>query len=172
MLLALGETFARDDLLGLRRPPSPSEGTPPEPPSESPGLSASAVEFAGFVLEERDRRLRKQGRRVPGAAPRERHRVRIAAKKLRYAAEFFAPLYPQKRVQRYVAALEDLQDILGALNDAAVVGRLLDEATAKKPIAPRVEGLVRGWVAAVAERELARYKRAWREFDEAKPFWR
>src|SRR5207344_1638396 len=85
LLLALGETFARDDLLGLRRPPSPSEGTPPEPPSESPGLSASAVEFAGFVLEERDRRLRKQGRRVPGAAPRERHRVRIAAKKLRYA---------------------------------------------------------------------------------------
>ena len=97
---------------------------------------------------------------------------RIAAKKLRYAAEFLASLYPRKRVQRFVAALEDLQDILGALNDAAVVGRLLEEAAAATPIPPRVEGLIRGWVAAAAQAELARYKRAWREFDETKPFWR
>ena len=100
--------------------------------------------------------------------------MRIAAKKLRYAAEFFGALYPKKRVAPYVAALEELQDILGALNDAAVADRLLDEAAAAhgQPVPERVDGLVRGWVAAVAANELAQYKRAWREFDEAKPFWR
>jgi len=170
LLLALGEAFARDDLVGLRQQP-PDDGGPAAPP-ESPGLSARAAEFGDFMLEKRDRRLRKNGARVPAAPPDERHRVRIAAKKLRYAAEFLASLYPRKRVQRFVAALEALQDILGALNDAAVVGRLLDEAATKAPIAPRVEGLVRGWVAASAEGELARYKQAWREFDEVKPFWR
>src|SRR5215510_761914 len=171
LLLALGEAFARDDLVGLQRPPT-DDAAPQAVPPERPGLSAGGLEFAAFVLEKRDRRLRKDGKRVPAAPPDERHRVRIAAKKLRYAAEFLASLYPRKRVERFVAALEDLQDILGALNDAAVVGRLLEEAAAKAPIAPRVEGLIRGWVAAAAQGELARYKRAWQAFDEAKPFWR
>jgi CHAD domain-containing protein len=117
--------------------------------------------------------LRKRGGDVPHAPAAERHRVRIDAKKLRYAAEFFAALYPPKRVRRYVDTLEDLQDILGALNDAAVADRLLEEAAAgPEPIAPRVEGLVRGWMAATAGHELARYRRAWREFEAAKGFWR
>jgi CHAD domain-containing protein len=126
------------------------------------------------VLGRRDARVRKRGRDVPTATPEARHRVRIAAKKLRYAAEFFASLYPAKRVARYVAALQDLQDILGALNDAAVVDRLLGEVmrTGRKEIPSHVEGLVRGWVAAVAEQELARFKRAWREFEDAKAFWK
>ncbi len=100
--------------------------------------------------------------------------MRIAAKKLRYASEFFAALHSKKRVAPYLAALEDLQDILGALNDAIVADRLLAEAVAAtgQPVPERVDGLVRGWMAAVAANELAGFKRAWREFGEAKPFWR
>ena len=100
--------------------------------------------------------------------------MRIAAKKLRYAAEFFASLYPAKRVACYVEALEGLQDILGAFNDAAVVDRLLAEVAGagRRPTAPGIDGLVRGWVAAVAQHELARFERAWDEFEDAKPFWK
>ena len=60
-----------------------------------------------------------------------------------------------------------------ALNDAAVVDRLLAEVAAGggRPTAPGIDGLVRGWVAAVAQHELARFRRAWGEFEEAKPFW-
>jgi len=169
LLLALGESFARDDLAALRRPTA-DDGTAPD----AAAASAPVGEFAASVLDKRHRRLRKRGGGVPDAPAAERHRVRIDAKKLRYAAEFFASLYPPKRVRRYVEALEDLQDILGALNDAAVAERLLQEAAAAgpEPIAPRVEGLVRGWIAATAGHELARYRRAWREFEDAKPFWR
>jgi CHAD domain-containing protein len=174
LVLALGEAFARGDLPGFPRPPTPAGGEVSAPPPQRPGLEAPVGTFAAFVLGKRDARVRKRGRDVPTATPQARHRVRIAAKKLRYAAEFFRSLYPPKRVARYVGALEELQDILGALNDAAVVDRLLEEVSAGggRPIAPQVEGLVRGWVASAAEHELARFKRAWRAFEEAKPFWK
>ncbi len=171
LLLALGESFARDDLAGLKRPQA---GDTAGPEAEASKLSAPVGDFAASVLDKRHRRLRKRGGDVPDAPAGERHRVRIDAKRLRYAAEFFASLYPPKRVRRYVDALEDLQDILGALNDAAVAERLLQEAAAAgpEPVAPRVDGLVCGWIAASAGHELARYPRAWREFEDAKPFWR
>jgi CHAD domain-containing protein len=169
LLLTLGQSFARDDLDGLWRSEARAA-----PDAAAQKLAVSVDEFAASVLDKRHRRLRKRGAGVPDAPAAERHRVRIDAKKLRYAAEFFASLYPPKSMRRYVGALEDLQDVLGALNDAAVGERLLREAAAAQPepVAPRVEGLVRGWIAATARHELARYPRAWREFDDAKPFWR
>ena len=55
--------------------------------------------------------------------------MRKAAKKLRYATEFFAGLYDQKREKRrhkrFVSALETLQDRLGVLNDHAGTPELL-----------------------------------------------
>ena len=56
-----------------------------------------------------------------------RHRVRIAAKKARYAAEFFRDLLPKKEVKRYIKCLSSVQDRLGHLNDLAVASRLLPE---------------------------------------------
>jgi inorganic triphosphatase YgiF len=172
LLLRLGEAFGRDELPAFARPPAPAPGAEPVP--ATPGLEAPVAEFAAYVLDRRDKALRKRGKRVPDAPPAVRHEARIAAKKLRYAAEFFASLHPARRVGRYVAALEDLQDILGALNDAAVVDRLLAEVAEAggQPIPPNVDGLVRGWVAAVAAHELARFARAWREFEQAKTFWK
>jgi triphosphatase len=173
LVLGLGEQFAHDDLAGFVRQTPPTEGAA-APEHHGPGLAAPVAEFAAFVLDRLDRRLRKRGADVPKATPGERHQVRIAAKKLRYAAEFFGTLYPKKRVAPYLAALEELQDILGALNDAVVADGLLAEAVTAtgRPVPERVDGLVRGWMAAVAANELAGFKRAWREFEEAKPFWR
>lgn len=172
LVLWLGEQFAHDDLAGFARQ-VPSAAVAPAG-HHTLGLAAPVAEFAAFALDRLDRRLRKRGADVPKATPAARHQVRIAAKKLRYAAEFFGALYPKKRVAPYLAALEDLQDILGALNDAVVADRLLTESVAAsgRPVPDRVDGLVRGWMAAVAANELAGFKRAWREFDEAKPFWR
>ena len=52
-----------------------------------------------------------------------RHRVRVAAKKLRYAAEFFAPLFRHAGAKAYVDALSKLQGTLGHLNDMAAAAR-------------------------------------------------
>jgi CHAD domain-containing protein len=55
---------------------------------------------------------------------RSRHKLRIQAKKLRYATEFFASLYASKRAlkrrHKFLSTLERLQDGLGDLNDIAV----------------------------------------------------
>jgi inorganic triphosphatase YgiF len=171
LVLGLGEQFAYDGLAGFARQAPPG---PEEPPAHrGPGLAAPGGEFAAFARERLDRRLRKHGPDVPKATPEARHRVRIGAKKLRYATEFFAALYPKKRVAPYLEALEDLQDILGALNDVVVAEGLLAESVAAtgRPVPERVDGLIRGWMAAVAANELAGFRRAWRAFDEAKPFW-
>ena len=55
--------------------------------------------------------------------------LRIDVKKLRYAAEFLASLYAEKalagRSRRFVGALRELQERLGAANDAHVARALL-----------------------------------------------
>src|SRR3546814_11189111 len=60
-----------------------------------------------------------------------RHEVRKDAKKLRYASEFFTSLFDRKRERRrhkkFVAALEGVQDKLGALNDLATAPQLLEQ---------------------------------------------
>jgi triphosphatase len=50
-----------------------------------------------------------------------RHRVRIQAKKMRYAVEFVQGLYPQARSaeKHFTSVIEDLQESLGKLNDMA-----------------------------------------------------
>ena len=52
------------------------------------------------------------------------HRVRIRAKRLRYALDLFAAALPAKPTARYVEQLAHLQDELGALNDAVVGSEL------------------------------------------------
>lgn len=54
----------------------------------------------------------------------EQHRVRIRAKRLRYALDLFASALPAKPTKRYVDELAHLQDELGALNDAVVAEEL------------------------------------------------
>ncbi len=84
--------------------------------------------FATAELERRRRQVKKRGRHLAALDPEARHRVRIAAKKLRYGAEFFAALYDGKKAAKrhevFVEALADLQDHLGDLNDIATAHTL------------------------------------------------
>ncbi len=135
---------------------------------------SSARALARATLEQRDRRLRKRGKHLRSLPAAQRHRARIAAKKLRYAAEFFAPLFRGARPSSYVDALSRLQDSLGKLNDAATCEGLLDElapAHNATPVLAHSTGIARGWGAAQCARELARLPKVWRNFRRHKPFW-
>jgi CHAD domain-containing protein len=134
----------------------------------------SARALAAATLAQRDRQLRKRSKRLRHLAPADRHRARLAAKKLRYAAEFFAPLYRGARATRYIDALGRLQGALGKLNDLATAERLLDElvpAGNTAPGAAHAAGIVRGWGIATAASQLARADKARRAFAKLKPFW-
>jgi inorganic triphosphatase YgiF len=87
-------------------------------------------DFAGSVLNRFRRRVKKDGRDLAEAADEACHELRKDAKKLRYAAEFFATLFDRKkqkrRQKRFIAALEELQDQLGFLNDLATAPHVLE----------------------------------------------
>ncbi|MBI5751400.1 MAG: CHAD domain-containing protein [Hydrogenophilales bacterium] len=135
--------------------------------------SAPAATLAESVLERRHRRLLRRGRRFARLPAAARHRLRIAAKKQRYAAEFFAELYPPKAARAYIKNLAALQDGLGALNDMAVTGRLLAALRGSRA-AHRAWacGLVQGWVESRAQARIAELEPAWRGMKKARPFWR
>ncbi|HYN46182.1 MAG TPA: CHAD domain-containing protein, partial [Allosphingosinicella sp.] len=84
--------------------------------------SRALAGLATEQLERQWRRVRRLGARLGKAGSDDRHRLRLDVKKLRYAAEFLAGLYAKKpqfaRRDRFIAALKDLQERLGDLNDA------------------------------------------------------
>lgn len=92
---------------------------------------APITQFAGERLESMLTKIRRTGRLLGAMEDSERHALRKAIKKLRYSAEFFAGLYTQgkssKHCIRFIAALEELQDRLGALTDQAMRRVLLEE---------------------------------------------
>jgi inorganic triphosphatase YgiF len=84
----------------------------------------SALAFAREELGPRMNKASKKAKRLADLDPRQRHKVRIAIKKLRYAGNFFESLFTRrkaaKRFRRFERRLKDLQNRLGALNDIAV----------------------------------------------------
>lgn len=91
----------------------------------------SARDFAVTALDRYRRKVKRDGRELAHANDASRHEVRKDAKKLRYASEFFASLFDNKRQRRrhkkFAAALEVLQDQLGVLNDLATASEVLDK---------------------------------------------
>lgn len=97
------------------------------PETEGPAASSPPVaDWARERLASRQRKLRRSARAAAATgAPDARHALRIELKKLRYALDFLAGLYPPKRVQPYGQALAAAQDLLGRMNDWATAQRLL-----------------------------------------------
>lgn len=66
------------------------------------------------------RAFNKRARRLTADAPtQDFHAARIRAKRVRYAAEFFVPLYG-KPAERFSRRVTDVQDILGDIQDGVV----------------------------------------------------
>jgi CHAD domain-containing protein len=91
--------------------------------------------LAADELSRRRRKIVKAGRGLRECSAEERHELRIRGKKLRYATEFFADVFPGKRNTRrreaVLAALKDLQQTLGGLNDIATREQLAEKIAAE-----------------------------------------
>jgi CHAD domain-containing protein len=138
-------------------------------------LLLSAIDLAAHLLASRHRRVLERGANFDRLTARERHKLRIEGKRLRYAVEFFAPLYPSPTVNAFLDCLKTLQDVLGTANDLEVARRLMIEATQRAHPKNRrrlayAAGLVIG-VHSAATDSRAGAAGAWRGFREAKPFW-
>ena len=127
-------------------------------------LAAPVGRFVDKTLQQDQRRLHRRGKNLATATPTARHRVRIAAKKTRYAAEFFESLLKPRRAQNYVGALSALQDELGLLNDAAVADRLLTELASEHETLQGTAGYIRGALAARVQHGDDAVIKRWKKF--------
>ena len=109
------------------------------------------AEFAARAVAKRHKRLAAGARELSALTPAERHRLRLEAKRLRYALEGFETLFRRKGFATYRELLAEIQDDLGRANDAAVAARLLGEL---KPPAT-LANFARGWLAAETHSSVA-----------------
>lgn len=108
----------------------------------SQSLPIPLEDFARQQISLHARKARKLAIRHAELTVGERHTMRIAFKKLRYTLEFFAPLLPQPRLKPYLAALSQLQDQLGLINDY-VTAQALTSNTLSKSSAGPIDGWIR-----------------------------
>jgi CHAD domain-containing protein len=141
----------------------------------------SIVETAADELHRRWKKIRKSGKHLRKLSPRRRHMLRIQTKKVRYAAEFFAAVFPgkkaDKRREAFVTRLEKLQDALGDLNDITVHGDLSAGLVrgGKNNRGIRGKAFAAGRLSGFEEARMASVlrdaERAYRVFAGTKPFW-
>ncbi len=157
---------------------------PSEPPNHSRPWAATGAadepacdrlgepcrDYAREMLARRHRRLLRAGADLDALAVPALHDLRKDAKRLRYACEFFAPLFPGRTTRRFLRSMEPLQEALGHLNDAAVASALVSEL-GSGPARAFAAGAVRGFVAGRAGRLRRRIDEAWADFRDADPFW-
>jgi CHAD domain-containing protein len=142
---------------------------------EAAAASGRLDDFGRSLLDRRHVKVGHRGRRLASLDQEPLHELRIAIKKLRYAATFLRPAFASDKAEAYIEATVRLQGALGALNDHAVAARMLDDIA----IAARPTEDVEGSLAALAKqarsgdkRRRRRLEAAWKTFRKAERFWR
>jgi len=139
-------------------------------------------DHAREVLHHRAKKIVKKGKRLQELDRAQRHKLRIAVKKLRYSTEFFASLFAGSKAAKtrksFETTLRALQTTLGNLNDIAVHQQLASELagtkqqTRERPQEAYAMGLVIGREQKRAHACMAAAGKAVRKFSDAAPFWR
>lgn len=136
-------------------------------------LEGHVVPFARKVLDLQERRVLEAGAHVDKHDAQQMHRLRIECKKLRYAAEFFLPLFGGMDV--FIGHMKGLQDLLGVMNDVAVMQGLFEKLLdgVSDPELLQYAGGIIGWRTCYYHEQLYNFERLWDEFVEAKhPWWK
>lgn len=136
-------------------------------------LHSGIVGYSRRLLDKQERRVLGAGTHVNRDDAAEMHQLRIECKKLRYATEFFLPLFDGMNV--FIGHMKGLQDLLGVMNDVSVTHHLLDDLLVGKSdreLFVYAGGLI-GWRSCEFRHLLLRFDEYWEELVEAKhPWWK
>jgi CHAD domain-containing protein len=142
-------------------------------------FEAPAKTLAERMLNHRLAQAKKRARHLERLSDAKRHQLRIGLKKLRYTAEFFAPLYDREGVAKFVKRLSGMQDVLGALQDVVVARTTLErlvEIDDDMSLVPHTSlsfaaGMVYGWHLECAAHTWENAVKRWKKFVKTEPFW-
>lgn len=129
--------------------------------------------LADKILARLHRKALKRGAHFRQLDVDAQHDLRIDLKKLRYAAEFFLPLYATHTpAKRYVRRLARLQASLGRARDIASTRMLLDVIRQDdQPALHLAIGAVAGWQARDQMAVAKTLRKRWRRFKSTPTFW-
>jgi triphosphatase len=135
------------------------------------------AELAKKKLARLRKQVKKKGADLRHQSVQQRHKLRIRAKRLRYATEFFAGTFDGEASDKWredsLAALKDLQDALGGLNDIAtrpvLVTHIVErgDATGQPSVQPHLAA-----PEDQTETLLHQAEEAFTRFIDAKAFWK
>lgn len=114
------------------------------------------------------RQVVREGRHFEALEPAVQHRVRKRLKRLRYLAEFVAPIFGEGRAERYLKELKPAQDALGEHNDAAVAIDAYREAASRDGSA----WFAVGWLSARQPQSARECRAALEKIAQARRFWK
>jgi len=111
---------------------------PPPDSAAAPNAELPVIDLARRRIYKKYRGVVKTGSKIL-ANPEDKmlHVLRIECKKLRYLMEFFASLFPRKKVHALIGQLKNLQDNLGDFNDLCVQQEYLLNISAELPAGQR-----------------------------------
>ena len=146
-----------------------------EDPEEAQHLAelqrSNLRDYAGRALNRRLARVVAPGADLSGLPLPALHDIRLHAKRLRYACEFFSPLFPGRNTSRFLRRMSALQERLGLINDGVVAQSLMAELPERAPGRAYATGVVRGFVAGQSNSGLRKLERTWQRFLRIEPFW-
>jgi triphosphatase len=136
-------------------------------------LSQPMSTLADKILARLHRKALKRGAHFRQLNTDAQHDLRIDLKKLRYAVEFFSPLYAARAPEkRYVKRLARLQASLGRVRDIATTRILLDAIRQdNQPALHLAIGAVAGWQARDRIAVAKTLRKRWRRFKATPAFW-
>lgn len=125
------------------------------------------------VLDRLYKKVIKQGRKLALQDLMQRHELRIALKRLRYALEFLALERGSTRRKTFGKALEQLLSHLGAANDSFTASRLArDSLSHGNGEIHIMAGMIAGWHGRAVQDNEADLIRTWQKFKSLLPYWK
>jgi CHAD domain-containing protein len=138
-------------------------------PDQAELLAERLPDFASRLLDKRWHRLCSEGEAIETMDEEALHELRLSTKRLRYAAELFAPIWPGKPCKRFLSRLAAVQEEFGLANDAAVARGIV--AALGTSVPAWAVGVIEGFSAARAGSARRKGYSAWKDLMAAKPFW-
>jgi triphosphatase len=149
-----------------------------------PRLDQPLAELASGALSKAHQKLLKRGNGFEALSQTERHDVRIALKRLRYALDFFGGVFNGAPRKKFFKKLARLQDDLGRMNDVAVAETMLARlvgvssdgseragAAASQGQVAFAAGGILGWHRRRAAEMDIQLVKDWNSFVRVEPFW-
>lgn len=137
-------------------------------------------QFVIYVLARRSKKAIKKANQFEDLDAHQRHKLRIAIKKLRYSTDYFRSLFSERKMNvrliNFEERLKDLQNCLGVLNDVVVRQQLaprivVGSVRTKRGVRAPSAGAALGREQTEIEPLLKAAAKAARRFAHTKGFW-